>query len=235
MLFHSATHPSPINRNTYLTLAMNLSDKGFPKAGATRSRIVALLRRGTFTVDELAEEVGTTDNSVRSHLTALERDRIVRQEGTRRGVGAGKPAVLYSIHPDAEAAFSHAYQPVLSAFVEAVVAELPPERQGALLEDVGHRLSVMVGGEAKGTLRQRVEAAAAVLAELGGDVEILADPEDPGAGLVIRGFGCPLSRTVAEHPETCHAVTTLVGDVSGRPVEQRCEHGARPRCRFRVG
>lgn len=199
--------------------------------GSTRSRIVAHLRRGARTVDELAVEVGTTDNSVRAHLTALERDGVIRQEGTRRGAGAGKPAVLYSIHPDAEVSFSTAYPPVLNALIDTVLSELPRHKSIAVLEGVGHRLSALVGGEAKGSLRKRVEGAAAVLTELGGDVEIVADD----GSLIIRGFGCPLSNAVAQHPETCHAVTTLVSDVAGAPVEQCCEHGERPRCRFRVG
>src|SRR6478752_5476121 len=40
--------------------------------GAMRGRIIRLLRRGDKTVDELAEELGVTDNGVRSHLTVLE-------------------------------------------------------------------------------------------------------------------------------------------------------------------
>jgi hypothetical protein len=30
-------------------------------------------------------------------------------------------------------------------------------------------------------------------------------------------------------------VTTLVSDVVGERVEQRCEHGSRPKCGFRIG
>lgn len=197
--------------------------------GGTRHQIVAQIRRGARTVDELAEVVGTTDNAVRAHLAVLERDGVIRQAGVRRGMGAGKPAVLYALEPAAEVAFSSAYPPVLSAVVGAMAEQLAPDQSDRLLRAVGHRLALDVGGGAKGSVRERVEAAANVLRALGGDVEIL---EESGQ-LTIRGFGCPLSVAVSEHPEVCRTVETLVGDVAGEPVEQCCEHGDRPRCRFR--
>ena len=40
---------------------------------STRNRIVALLRRGERSVEELAESLGLTDNAVRAQLSALER------------------------------------------------------------------------------------------------------------------------------------------------------------------
>ena len=51
---------------------------------STRGRLIALLRRDTRTVDDLASALNLTDNAVRAHLAALERDGIVRQCGVRR-------------------------------------------------------------------------------------------------------------------------------------------------------
>ena len=48
---------------------------------STRGRIIALLRPSSRTVNELAEALELTDNAVRAHLTALERDGLVRQSG----------------------------------------------------------------------------------------------------------------------------------------------------------
>lgn len=50
----------------------------------TRGRIVGLLRRVSRTADDLASELGLTGNVVRAHLTALERDGLIRQQGLRR-------------------------------------------------------------------------------------------------------------------------------------------------------
>jgi DNA-binding transcriptional ArsR family regulator len=53
----------------------------------TRGQLLVLLRRGSETVAELAAAPGLTAHTVRAHLTALERDGLVRQTGTGRGPG----------------------------------------------------------------------------------------------------------------------------------------------------
>jgi predicted ArsR family transcriptional regulator len=197
---------------------------------STRGRIVALLRRGEKTVDEVATTIGMTDNAVRSHLTALERDGLIRQSGVRRTPGAGKPAALFELDPLAEALLSSAYPPVLAAVLEAMVAELPSELTVALLRDAGRRIALQLGGRAEGSELDRVRAAAAVLTELGGDVDV----EQSAHGLTIKGSGCPLSAAVSRRPELCQAVEALVTEISGVTLMQCCQHGERPRCCFRV-
>jgi predicted ArsR family transcriptional regulator len=148
----------------------------------------------------------------------------------RRGPGAGKPAVVYELRSDAEALFSRAYPPVLRALVDAIVRELPGEQTDRLLRCLGHELAQSVGGEGRGDIEARVRAAAAVLTQLGGDVEVVGD----AGGFRIQGHGCPLAAAVADHPEVCRAVETLVGDVAGVTMRSECKHGARPRCCFVV-
>jgi predicted ArsR family transcriptional regulator len=65
-----------------------------------------LLRHGDRTVEELAQALGLTDNAVRAHLVTLERDRLVRQTGLRRGTS--RPAYAYSLTPAAERLFPKA-------------------------------------------------------------------------------------------------------------------------------
>jgi predicted ArsR family transcriptional regulator len=196
----------------------------------TRGRIVGLLRRGTRTVEELARALGLTDNAVRNHLATLERDGLVRPEGVRRGPGAGKPAVLYELRPEAEPLLSRAYEPVLSTMLEVLVAELPPDRAAELLREVGRRLAASTGGRASGALDDRVRAAAAVLTSLGGEVDVVGED----GTLRLRGWACPLSVAVARRPELCQAVETLVTEIAGAPARECCEHGARPRCCFSI-
>src|SRR5882672_10770437 len=107
---------------------MGLMQFGARVMEGTRGRIISLLRRGARTVEELAQSVELTDNAVRAQLTSLERDGLVRQEGVRRGPGAGKPAVLYQLYPDAEPLFSAAYPPVLTELLDALGDELPRAR-----------------------------------------------------------------------------------------------------------
>lgn len=197
-------------------------------ATGTRDQIVAQLRRGQRTVDELAAAVGTTDNSVRAHLAALERDGFVRIEGVRRSPGAGKPAALYGLSQAADVASSKAYPPVLVALVDVLLASVSRDEASKLLREVGHRLARAAGGKARGNSLQRVEAAASALVAMGGDVEVARAGDDH----VIQGYGCPLASAVASHPEVCTAVESFVSDVTGARTQQRCAHGDRPRCRF---
>lgn len=196
----------------------------------TRGRVLVLLRRGPQTVDELAGVLGLTDNGVRVHLAMLERDGMVRQAGVRRAEGAGKPATVYELTPEAEALFSRAYAPVLGALVEELVSQLPPERSTALLEGVGRRLAAAVRPPPGARFEARLRAAVDVLAGLGGAVEL----EARAGTRVIRGRGCPLSATVSRRPEACRVVEALLSEVVGAPVRQCCRHGDRPSCCFEV-
>ena len=199
-------------------------DRGFFES--TRGRVVALLRRGSHTVDELARALGVTDNAVRGHLAALERDGVVRQRGARPT--GGKPAFAYEIEPEAERLFTTAYVPVLTQLVGVLAERMSPEELATLLTEVGRRLGAAQAGSA-GSLRARAEVAATVLTELGGVVDMESNGE-----IVLRGFSCPLADAVRAHPATCQAARALVAEIVGVPVEERCDKGERPRCRFVV-
>src|SRR6476661_2582076 len=100
---------------------------------ATRGRLLALLREGTWTVDDLAARLELTDNAVRFHLAALEREGRVAKAGVQRHSGAGQPATLYSLTPAADQAFSRAYAPVLAAVVEELHVTMSGSRLAAFL------------------------------------------------------------------------------------------------------
>lgn len=197
----------------------------------TRGQLVALLRRGVRTVEELARAVGLTDNAVRAHLSTLERDGLVRQEGLRRSEGPGKPATLYEIHPDAEPLFSRAYAPVLAALLAELGSRMPPEAVEAVMHATGRRLAGPARSDHRGDLAARVRAGAALLNSLGGDAQV----EEKAGTFSIRGCGCPLSVASARGPAACQAVESLLTEVIGEPVRETCDRGERPRCCFQVG
>jgi predicted ArsR family transcriptional regulator len=197
----------------------------------TRGRIVGLLRTGAATVEDLARSLGLTDNAIRSHLATLERDGLVRQDGVRRSPGAGKPATIYEIHPEAEPLFSRAYVPVLAALLDELAAQLPEEQSDDLMRGVGRRLASAVGRAPAGELPARAEAAVALLNSLGGAAQL--DRAD--GKLVIRGCGgCPLSAATSRRPELCRALESLLSEYVGAPVQECCDRGERPRCHFEI-
>jgi predicted ArsR family transcriptional regulator len=207
-----------------------VADFGRRFTDSTRGQVVALLRVQSRTVDELAGELGLTDNAVRPHLLALERDGMVRTAGVRRGGGVGKPATIYELHPDAEPLLSRAYAPVLSALLEVLADSLPEREAKRVLRETGRRLASGLGGRAGGDLPARARAAAAVLDALGGSVVV----EERRGGATIRGAACPLATAVARSPQVCHAVETLVGEIAGAKAIECCDRTGRPRCCFEL-
>jgi predicted ArsR family transcriptional regulator len=182
-------------------------------------------------VDELAAELGLTDNAIRPHLVGLERDGIIRAGGMRRaGSGPGKPAVLYEIAPAAEPLLSRAYAPVLGALLEVINDDLDPRTAKRLLRETGRRLAASAGGSATGDLLARARAAAAVLTALGGDVEV----EARRGRATLRGAACPLASAVTRSPQVCLAVETLVSEISGARASECCDRSGRPRCCFEL-
>jgi predicted ArsR family transcriptional regulator len=199
------------------------------KADKSRAILLQLLRRGPATVDDLATETDLTPNAVRFHLASLESQGEVQASGTRRHKGAGKPAVLYSLTPEAEVGFSKAYAPVLAATVKELHQTVPRDQVVPFLKRVGQRLA----GSAKPSnrpLAQRVAAGASLLNDLGGSATVSKKKDM----FVINGQGCPLGAVVAGDPCVCSAVESLLSNVIGAPVKQCCAHGARPSCCFEI-
>ena len=197
--------------------------------GSTRGRMVTLLRRRGQTVEELAAEVGLTNNGVRAHLATLERDGIVRQRGSVRSSGGGKPAYVYELTPEAEDLFPKAYEPSLRRLLDVLSEQLGPEESETLLRLVGRRLAGEHSKRADGA-PARLESAVKALNELGG----LAELEERDGAIVIRGYSCPLAGVTPDHPEVCRMVETMITELAGVPVHERCDRGERPRCRFGI-
>lgn len=202
--------------------------------GAVRGRIIALLRRKERSVEELAVELGVTDNAVRAQLQSLERDGVVHQSGIRREGSVGKPPTMFGIAPSAEPLFSAAYAPVLKALVASLESRLDHEQLDDVFREVGRRLAETIeiteAGESAGP-EERARAAAAVLTALGAEMDV----ERAGEGYVLRGHACPLSEAVRAQPKVCHAIEELVAGVTGTTVRECCDRVGRTKCCFEVG
>lgn len=194
----------------------------------SRGRVLSLLRWGPRTVNDLAGALDLTDNAVRLHLGALERDGLVEQEGERRS--RSRPAYVYRLTQEAEALFPKAYATVLSEVLAFIRDEKGEHELESFLRAVGRRAGERARAEAA-SQRDRVDAAVALLGELGGLAEVQVEEE----AWVIRGFSCPLAAIVGSNPEACALAEQLVSGVVDAPVRECCDRsGATPRCTFRV-
>ena len=197
--------------------------------GAAKGRIIGLLRRGRHTVDELADSSGVTDNAVRAQLHLLEGAGMVRAAGTRQGEGPGEPATVYEIAPAAEPVLSPAYAPVLAAVLATLAERLPADELETMLRETGRRLG-SASAHKKRSLESRVAAAADVLTSLGAEIDVERMP----GGYRLRGYACPLSAVVREHPSACQVVEELVAELVGAPTTECCDRANGARCRFEI-
>src|SRR5256714_12655084 len=186
--------------------------KSSARGERTRGRLLALLREGSWTVDDLAERLDLTDNAVRFHLDALAQAGTIQKNGVRR-LGVGQPAVLYALSAAGEEVFSKAYAPVLIATLVELRERMTPRELMGFLKRIGRRLAAEVGPY-KGSVAARASDASSLLNALGGVTEV----EQSRNGYVIVGRACPLARAVEADHSVCAAVTSLVAGVGGGGV-----------------
>ena len=79
---------------------------------SSRGRIVALLRTGGLTADDVATRLGLTRSAIRAQITAMERDGVVRRAGQRPGTT--RPSHVFELTPEVEQLLSSAYLPLLT-------------------------------------------------------------------------------------------------------------------------
>lgn len=196
---------------------------------STRGQILTLLRSASRTVNDLAASLNLTDNAVRTHLITLERDGLIKRQGTQPGTR--KPHVTYGLTADAEQIFPKSYGPLLKHFLDAVSKRLSTRELNASMREVGrvvaHEFIDALPKEARAT---PLIGALEVLRKLGGAATL----EEEDGKLFIRGNDCPLAAVTAHHPDACKIAESLLSEFIGVPVKERCVHGERPLCCFEV-
>jgi predicted ArsR family transcriptional regulator len=198
--------------------------------GATKAQILLLLRRAPRTIHELAESLQLTDNAVRAHVAALERDRLVAPAGRRPR--ARKPAVSYTLAPSADQMFAKPYPQVLGALIAQVKRRHGAAEAGDALRAIGagfarERLGRVAGlGE-----KARIEAVAGLIDDLGG----LAEVEGDAGRYILTGYSCPLVAVVGDHPEACQLTGAFVAGLIGEgTVRECCRRAEDATCRFEI-
>ena len=193
---------------------------------STRGQIVSLLRGSTRTVSELADSLELTDNAVRAHLLSLERDGLVRQAGLQRGTR--KPHFAYELTAESEALFPKAYDALLNQLITVLKTRLKPKALKNILRQVGRSLA---GKPTSGTdLKGRLDHGLAALEAIGGSARV----EKEAGKVFIRSSSCPLALAVGEHPEVCQLAESLLSEIVGAPVRERCQREDSPRCSFEI-
>ena len=196
---------------------------------STRGQILQLLRVKDRTVNELAGALRLTDNAVRAHLTSLERDGLVCQSGIQHGFR--KPHATYALTAEAEQIFPKAYGTLLDILLTVFSKKLSDRELRAGMREAGRKIAAAHrrGVEDK-SRKQRIETALAVLKDLGGSATL----HESGGKHFIRGNGCPLAAATSRHPEACLIAESLLTEIIGASVKERCVQGPTPSCCFEI-
>ena len=158
------------------------------KALGSRAKILGLLREQDSTVRDLATRLGLTNNAVRAHLVALQKEGLVRRGGLQ--TGTRKPHIVYALTENAIHAFPNAYGRLLREFVAVLAKQLSPQTLMGYLRQLGRELAREPAQEAQGkspTERRRI--ALNLLVALGGEPSLR---KNDGAEF-IEGRSCPLA------------------------------------------
>jgi predicted ArsR family transcriptional regulator len=204
-----------------------MSERKWQPPGRTRREILLLLCAAAQTTRALADAVGVSSTAMRKVLVRLEADGYVRHETVRRGVG--KPAHEYSITADGEALLSRAYVPLLNELLHVLEERLPAPAVEGLLRETGRRVA---GSQhrGRGEGRKRPGTAVAVLNELGGRASF----RRARGVATIECTCCAVGAVVTDHALVCRSMAALIEELAGERVTERCERGARPKCRFEI-
>src|SRR3954468_18509235 len=121
-------------------------------AGETQAKMIGVFRPSRQTITSLAAALGLTDNAVRTHVTLLTRDGIVKDVGQDRETG-GKPARLYDLTPEGEELFPKASTLVLERLITELSRREGRDRAIKLLRAVGSQAARDSGVSAPNDLK----------------------------------------------------------------------------------
>jgi len=197
----------------------------------TRERVVELFRlQGSHTVESLCAALNLSRTAVKSHLSALQAEGLVRRRGLQPG--ARRPSNVYELTAAADQLFPKAYDDFASALIGEIRRQQPEELRGYLnsiadrwiARDLPH-----VGG-LRG--RKRFDRAKEVLANRG----FMPVLEQTRNGYQLREHNCPLMRLTAEYPEVCDMVHRWLEALFGtRMSRTRCLRLGDPFSAYTIG
>lgn len=191
----------------------------------TRGRILDLLQAEPNSVDQLANALRVTLNAVRSQLAILERDGLVQITGERRSIR--RPSLIYGLTSEAERLLSRAYVPTLKAILKSLSLKKDHCDLEEIFREAGRNLADELG-RPSGDFRTRVSKTLDLLKDLGATL----DTEEVEGTLIVQGRACPLAEAVEVEPLTCRCMETMLAELTGAQVRERCEHGEAHRCMF---
>ena len=184
----------------------------------TREKIVELLRlQGTHTVESLCAALSLSRTAVKSHLTALRAEGLVRRRGLRPGTR--RPSNVYELTPEADRLFPKIYDDFAAALIDEIRQQRPDDLVGYLdgIADRWIARDLSLVNELHGP--KRFERAKDILAGRG----FMPVLEHTPNGYRLHEHNCPLMKLTADYPEVCSMVHRWLEALFGAQLNRvRC-------------
>jgi predicted ArsR family transcriptional regulator len=202
--------------------------------GIRQQQLLTLLLQNKegLTVEDLSKGLGITDNAVRQHLTALQRDGMV-DRGETQATG-GRPEHLYGLTAAGQELFPRHY----SWFAELLINSLREEQGTDALRERLEGMGKAVGRQVAARLnevkdrRERIRALAGIMRELGYE----SAPIDPANEKLpaIEATNCVFHSLAQRYPEVCFFDLAMMTEVVGSDVvHDECMVRGGNVCRFK--
>ena len=183
-------------------------------ANDTREGVMLQLPRhrdGGLTLDELAQRVGVSRNAIRQHITALERDGLVRPVGLRRT--GRRPSRAYGLTTLGGERFPRQYDRLALSLLEAIDDRLGHEAAEAVLDAMVEDLArVWLPELERLGPAERKERVVTLMNELG----YHADPAEGGDG--VRAVNCVFHNVARRNRAVCRFDERLLSRLLGDEV-----------------
>ena len=199
---------------------------------ATRDEIInTLRRRGSASVNELADTTGVTPVSIRHHLSSLQAEGLVTAAESHSGVG--RPKLLYSLTQAAIERFPTKYLRLTDRLLDEMKATLP----SPVIESIFAAMAQGIAADHASKLEGKaLDEKMTLLVELLGEEGFMAEWNKVGESYQLTEYNCPYFMIGQRHPEVCTIDQTLISRMLSRPVaKSTCLLNGDPHCVFVIG
>jgi predicted ArsR family transcriptional regulator len=197
------------------------------KPNGPAGKVLAELRHGPRTVEQISTSLRLTPNAVRNQLRKLQDAALAVRSGARPG--ASKPSALYAITLEGQIQFSTLYLPVLTHFLRVAEGKCSGTQLESFMTETGKSLAARYSKPA-GSIKEKVHSAARLLKTFGGITEVQAR----NGSITLRSLGCPLSALTAENPAGCDVLAGFLEQYLSTPVHICCNREEEPKCCFEI-
>ncbi|TAK30611.1 MAG: winged helix-turn-helix transcriptional regulator [Chloroflexota bacterium] len=197
----------------------------------TRRQILEYLkRRGKASLEELATAVELVPVTVRSHLSVLERDGLIRTEEERGKVG--RPHFVYSLTPEGLETFPRAYHVLAARLLAAVQDVYGVEGVDRLLQQMW---DVWVDERQRRVAGKDLDARVAEVTQICSEQGCLAEWEAIPEGYLLHQYNCLTLRVSSEHLRLCDYEHDGLRRLLDARVERlKCMAAGDQSCSYRV-